>query len=66
MVHNATVLNRGGGVWQVSADFSDGHVAFYYYGDDGNGAARVVRLGRSGATYSATVAGGGGVWLWPR
>ncbi len=53
----------GGGMWRVTARITGGHAAFYYYGDDGTGAPLVVRLGRSGDTYSADIAGPAGTGL---
>ncbi|GMU23852.1 MAG: hypothetical protein AMXMBFR13_39300 [Phycisphaerae bacterium] len=56
-VNAATVQELGSDEWQIQAHVTDGHVAFVYYGDDGTGAPQVVRLGKSGNDYTATVTG---------
>ena len=57
---DATATDLGGGIWQIYADISNAHVAFYSYDDDGSGAAYVVRLGKNGSSFSATITGGAG------
>lgn len=54
-----TVEDLGGGSYGLLAHIDNGHAAFVYYGDDGSGtgAPNVVRLGKSGTTYSATLSG---------
>ncbi|HOW71908.1 MAG TPA: DUF362 domain-containing protein [Phycisphaerae bacterium] len=59
-IHMAAAISLGGGAWQIEAEISDSHVAYYYYGDDGTGAPRVVRLGRTDDHYVATVRDGAG------
>ncbi len=61
-INLVTAQNLGGGTWDVQADISNAHVAFYYYGDDGSGtgARNVVRLGKNGDTFSATITGAAG------
>jgi len=54
-INSATAQEVGAGVWEVQAHIANAHVAFYYYGDDGTGAPRVVRLGKDGEIFSATI-----------
>lgn len=60
VINTATATDMGGGAWQIDANISNGHVAFYYYGNDGNGAPLAARLGRSGDSYSAVINGPAG------
>jgi uncharacterized protein (DUF362 family) len=57
---NTATASYQGGNWVIHANVSNGHVVYYYYGDDGTGAPNVVRLGKNGDTYSATVSGNAG------
>jgi len=54
-ISSASLTDGGDGTWIVEASISSGHVAYFYYGDDGNGAPFVARLGRNGNGYSAIV-----------
>ncbi len=56
-INAATIQEAGGGNWIVQANISGAHVAFVYYGDDGAGAPKVMRLAKNGDDYTATVSG---------
>ncbi len=55
-INSATAWYEAG-TWRISAHITDAHVAFCYHGDDGSGAPRVVRLGKNGDDFSATIDG---------
>jgi len=59
-INAAAIHDAGDGNWIVQAHVSDAHVAFLYYGDDGTGAPKVMRLGKNGDNYTATISGPAG------
>jgi hypothetical protein len=58
-IHAATARYEAG-TWQIAADIGDAHVAYYYFDDDPGSPPRVVRLDKTGTSFTATIDGPAG------